>query len=192
MWSVSSSKLRVPKPTGTHILLFLIKAFKVILAHPVRVVSGSVVTMLLLNQTTIGCVNLMAHVVSEVVVAAAVVKVEDSNGYISSNIEFGYVFSGPRSINEDNRKMSGSSSVAKKIVSALEKIHLAPKVKYPVSKEGVDGSGDTHNTDTVSIFEGFGFPCYTDHKVLEMMRTRFSKLLLGEDMSGVAKVFVQL
>nr|GEU49399.1 retrotransposon protein, putative, Ty1-copia subclass [Tanacetum cinerariifolium] len=76
--SVSSSKLQIPKPTSTHTLLFSIKAFKVILAHPVRVVSGSV----------------MAHVVSEVVVAAAVVKVEDNNGYISANIVFGYVCSG--------------------------------------------------------------------------------------------------
>nr|GEV89825.1 putative F-box protein At3g25750 [Tanacetum cinerariifolium] len=36
----------------------------------------------------------MAHVVSEVVFAVAMVKVEDSNGYISTNIEFSYVCSG--------------------------------------------------------------------------------------------------
>ncbi|GKC37120.1 hypothetical protein Tco_1049504 [Tanacetum coccineum] len=32
------------------------------------------------------------------------------------------------SINEENRKMLGSSTVAKKIVSALEKIHITPKI----------------------------------------------------------------
>nr|GEX32094.1 hypothetical protein [Tanacetum cinerariifolium] len=68
--------------------------------------------------------------------------------------------------------MSGSSSVAKKIVSALEKIYLTPKVKYPVSKEGVDGSGDIHNTDTAesakithNALVGFARICPKHHVV---------------------------
>nr|GEU49396.1 hypothetical protein [Tanacetum cinerariifolium] len=56
--------------------------------------------------------NVMAHVVSEVVVAAAVVKVEDSNRYIPANIEFGYVCSGEETSAELASNGSGGETLA--------------------------------------------------------------------------------
>ncbi|GKA98951.1 putative reverse transcriptase domain-containing protein, partial [Tanacetum coccineum] len=82
------------------------------------------------------------------------------------------------------------SGVAKAAYARLVVVHFMPCCEDQVKASGIAFG----LVIGFQFLGGFGSRVYTYHRVsdMEMMKKRFSKLLLGEDMSGVAKVFAYL